>query len=47
MITNNNPLGTESIGKLLLKFSVPVIVGMTVNGLRKHLFIFEEVILCQ
>ncbi|SMC16779.1 MatE protein [Clostridium acidisoli DSM 12555] len=33
MITNNNPLGTESIGKLLLKFSVPAIVGMMVNGL--------------
>lgn len=33
MITNNNPLGKESIGKLLLKFSVPAIVGMMVNGL--------------
>jgi putative MATE family efflux protein len=33
MITNNNPLGTEPIGKLLLKFSVPAIVGMMVNGL--------------
>ncbi|WP_412523928.1 MATE family efflux transporter [Clostridium sp. JS66] len=32
-MTNNNLLGTESIGKLLLKFSLPAIVGMMVNGL--------------
>lgn len=32
-MTNNNQLQTESIGKLLLKFSVPAIVGMVVNAL--------------
>ena len=26
-------LGTESIGKLLLKYSVPAIIGMLVNAL--------------
>lgn len=33
MNTNNNQMGTEPIGKLLLKFSLPAIVGMMVNGL--------------
>lgn len=33
MNTNNNPMGTEPISKLLLKFSLPAIVGMMVNGL--------------
>lgn len=28
-----NPLGKEKISKLLIKFSVPAIVGMTVNAL--------------
>ena len=28
-----NVLGTESIGKLLLKFSIPAIIGMVVNML--------------
>ncbi len=31
--TTINPLKTESIGKLLLKFSIPAIVGMMVNAL--------------
>lgn len=29
----NNPLRTESIGKLLIQFSIPAIVGMMVNAL--------------
>ncbi|MEG0641261.1 MAG: MATE family efflux transporter [Clostridium sp.] len=35
MSTSNSPnvLGTENIGKLLIKFSVPAIVGMIVNAL--------------
>lgn len=33
MNTNSNPMGTEPIGKLLIKFSLPAIVGMMVNGL--------------
>ena len=32
-IANQNILGTEKIGKLLLKFSVPAIIGMIVNML--------------
>lgn len=32
-MTANNPLKTEPIGKLLLKFSIPAIVGMMVNAL--------------
>lgn len=30
---NNNILGTESIGKLIVKYSVPAIIGMMVNAL--------------
>lgn len=30
---NRNPLGYESISKLLYKFSIPAIIGMTVNAL--------------
>ena len=33
MENNQNVLGTESIGKLLLKYSVPAIIGMMVNAL--------------
>ncbi|QJA09607.1 MATE family efflux transporter [Romboutsia sp. CE17] len=33
MDNNQNVLGTESIGKLLLKYSVPAIIGMMVNAL--------------
>lgn len=33
MMANNNSMSIEPIGKLLLKFSVPAIVGMVVNGL--------------
>ncbi len=33
MEQTNNILGTESIGKLLLKYSVPAIIGMMVNAL--------------
>ena len=29
---NSTQLGKESIGKLLLKFSVPAIIGMIVNA---------------
>ena len=29
----NNPLGTEKISSLLYKFSLPAIIGMTVNAL--------------
>ncbi|MGL6105074.1 MATE family efflux transporter [Romboutsia sp.] len=32
-MSNNQVLGTESIGKLLLKYSIPAIIGMLVNGL--------------
>lgn len=32
-MTNQQMLGTESIGKLLLKYSVPAIIGMIVNAL--------------
>lgn len=32
-MNNQNVLGTESIGKLLLKYSVPAIIGMIVNAL--------------
>ena len=32
-MSNNELLRTESIGKLLLKFSLPAIVGMMVNAL--------------
>ena len=30
---NQQSLGTESVGKLLLKYSVPAIIGMMVNAL--------------
>ncbi len=30
---NTNPIGTEKVSKLLIKFSVPAIVGMMVNAL--------------
>ena len=30
---NQQALGTESVGKLLLKYSVPAIIGMLVNAL--------------
>ncbi|GHU87662.1 MATE family efflux transporter [Deferribacterales bacterium] len=30
---NNNELATEPVGKLLLKYSMPAIIGMTVNAL--------------
>lgn len=33
IMTNNESLRTESIGKLLVKFSIPAIVGMLVNAL--------------
>ena len=35
MVQNNNPhtLGTESIGKLLLQYSIPAIIGMTVTSI--------------
>lgn len=33
MDKSQNILGTESIGKLLLKYSVPAIIGMMVNAL--------------
>lgn len=35
MAQNNNPhtLGTESIGKLLLQYSIPAIIGMTVTSI--------------
>ncbi|MEG2539631.1 MAG: MATE family efflux transporter, partial [Clostridium sp.] len=34
-MTNDSPniMGTENVGKLLLKFSIPAIVGMLVNAL--------------
>lgn len=32
-MTNNELLRTESVGKLLLKFSIPAIIGMMVNAL--------------
>lgn len=32
-MTQANPLGTEKVSKLLLKFSVPAIIGMVVNAL--------------
>ncbi|MDD3230324.1 MAG: hypothetical protein PHE09_14050 [Oscillospiraceae bacterium] len=28
-----NPLGTEKVSKLLVKFSVPAVIGMVVNAL--------------
>lgn len=31
--THHNPLGTESINKLILQFSLPAIVGMVINAL--------------
>lgn len=33
MIEKENPLGTEKISSLLMKFSIPAIVGMVVNAL--------------
>ena len=33
MKDNQQILGTEPIGKLLIKYSVPAIIGMIVNGL--------------
>ena len=33
MKDNQQVLGTETIGKLLLKYSLPAIIGMMVNGL--------------
>ena len=33
MNNSQQVLGTESIGKLLLKYSVPAIIGMMVNAL--------------
>lgn len=33
MENKQNILGTESIGKLLLKYSLPAIIGMMVNAL--------------
>ena len=30
---NTNPLGTEKVSKLLIKFSIPAIIGMMVNAL--------------
>ena len=33
MDNKQNILGTESIGKLLLKYSLPAIIGMMVNAL--------------
>ncbi|MBP1593617.1 MAG: family efflux transporter, partial [Bacteroidetes bacterium] len=35
MSVKNNPhiLGTESIGKLLLQYSIPAIIGMTVTSM--------------
>ena len=32
-MSNNELLRTENIGKLLLKFSIPAIIGMMVNAL--------------
>lgn len=32
-LVNNNPLGYERISKLLYKFSIPAIIGMTINAL--------------
>lgn len=32
-MTQQNTLGTESIGKLLMKYSIPAIIGMLVNAL--------------
>jgi putative MATE family efflux protein len=31
-MNNNNPLETEKISKLLLKYSIPAIIGMTINA---------------
>lgn len=33
MSKENDVLGTESIGKLLIKYSIPAIIGMMVNAL--------------
>ena len=33
MSKGNDLLGTESIGKLLIKYSIPAIIGMMVNAL--------------
>ena len=33
MKDNQQVLGTETVGKLLLKYSLPAIIGMMVNGL--------------
>ena len=33
MSNNQQVLGTEPIGKLLIKYSLPAIIGMMVNGL--------------
>ena len=33
MNNNQQVLGTEPIGKLLIKYSLPAIIGMMVNGL--------------
>lgn len=32
-IQNKNPIGTEKVSKLLFQFSVPAIIGMTINAL--------------
>ncbi|MDF2859456.1 MAG: efflux family protein, partial [Neobacillus sp.] len=32
-MNNSKTLGLESCGKLLLKFSVPAVIGMTANAL--------------
>ncbi|MDY6231257.1 MATE family efflux transporter, partial [Peptostreptococcus porci] len=32
-IQNENPIGTEKVSKLLFQFSVPAIIGMTINAL--------------
>ena len=45
-IDGHNPLATESIGKLLIKFAVPCVIAMLVNSLYNivdHIFIGQGV----
>ena len=46
IVTKDNPLGTEKIGKLMVRFAVPSIISLVVNSLYNmvdQIFIGQKV----